>query len=382
MEHGPVNGPEVRGTERTRVVRKSGRLSGHGCSVRRYLHVFLGGYDCATLCDGATDRKSQRNCNVWGRIARGTDCVTPMWEALQGHLPERRADIDPGGFGSLVCFSLLEFVSLELMRTTTAFTLRGVARQIWRGGGLAAVLAAVLLLQPVGFFATADAQSQADPAEPILLEDFEAYEVGSFPDRWVHVSDSKEIRTYEEARESGETVVIKKEKGNKFVRLITKNEALRFSLRNGEEFNWNLEQHPRIQWRWRAKRLPKGASERGKNDVGGAIYVTFGTDWLGRPKSIKYTYSSSLPVGSVVSFGVLHVIVVSSGAEPYTGEWKTVQRNVIGDYRQVFGGEPPERPLSITFWSDSDTTGELAKVDLDDIQLLPQYRQHRSGERR
>lgn len=282
----------------------------------------------------------------------------------------------------MVCFYLLKLVALELMRTTAAFTLREAARQIWRGGGLAAVFAVVLLLQPVGFFATADAQSQADPVEPILLDDFEAYEVGSFPDRWVHVSESKEIRTYEEVRDPGETVTIKEENGNKFVRLVTKNEALRFSLRNGEEFSWNLEQHPRLRWRWRAKRLPKGASERGKNDVGGAIYVTFGTDWLGRPKSIKYTYSSSLPVGSVVSFGVLHVIVVSSGAEPFADEWKTVERNVLNDYRQVFGGEPPNRPLSITFWSDSDTTGELAKVDLDDIRLLPEYHRHRAGDRR
>lgn len=268
------------------------------------------------------------------------------------------------------------------MKTTFVISRLKAARHLWRRGSLAAVLAVVFLLQSVGFLGKVEAQNQSELPEPILLDDFESYEVGSFPDRWVHVSESKEIRTYEEVREPGETVVVKEEDGNKFLRLITRNEALRFSLRNGEEFRWNVEEHPRIQWRWRAKRLPEGASERGKNDVGGAIYVTFGTDWLGRPKSIKYTYSSSLPVGSVVSFGVLHVIVVSSGAQPYTGEWKTVQRNVIDDYRQVFGGEPPKRPLSITFWSDSDTTGELAKVDMDDIRLLPPYRRHRSGERR
>lgn len=254
-------------------------------------------------------------------------------------------------------------------------------RRLISTGGRASLLVAVLLGWPVAVSGQADAQSRARLPEPIVVDDFEGYRVGSFPDKWVHVSESRRILTYEEAREPGETVEVKEEDGNKFVRLITENEALRFTVRNGEELDWNLEDHPRIQWRWRAKRLPKGASEKGKNDVGGAIYVTFGTDWLGRPKSIKYTYSSSLPIGTVVPFGPLRVIVVSSGANPHTGQWKTIQQNVADDYRQVFGGDPPSRPLSITFWSDSDTTGELAKVDLDDIQLLPEFRRRQSGER-
>jgi Protein of unknown function (DUF3047). len=99
--------------------------------------------------------------------------------------------------------------------------------------------------------------------------------------------------------------------------------------------------------------------------------VTFGSDWLGRPKSIKYTYSSSLPVGTTVSFGPLKVIVVDSAREPRAGEWETVQRRIRDDYRQVFGGSPPDRPVSITLWSDSDTTGDEAVVDIDDLELLP-----------
>ena len=153
-----------------------------------------------------------------------------------------------------------------------------------------------------------------------------------------------------------------------------RNEAIRYSQRNGKEFDWSINELPRLKWRWRAHHLPEGASEKGENDTGAALYVTFGSDWLGRPKSIKYTYSSSLPVGTVVSFGPLKVIVVDSKREPGLGEWKTIQRNVVDDYHQVFGGDPPDRPLSITFWSDSDTTGDYAKVDFDDIQLLPPYR--------
>jgi hypothetical protein len=204
-----------------------------------------------------------------------------------------------------------------------------------------------------------------------IVDNFEQYEVGETPNEWVRVDSDKRVRTAENALEPGERFEVLEEGGTQFARLYTNNEYVRFSKRNGKEFDWNLTTHPRLQWRWRALELPEGASEKGKNDTGGAVYVTFGKDWLGRPKSIKYTYSSSLPVGTVVSFGPLKVIVVDSAAEPRQGTWQTVQRNVVNDYRQVFGGDPPNRPVSITISGDSDTTGSTSKVDINDIKLLP-----------
>ncbi len=207
-----------------------------------------------------------------------------------------------------------------------------------------------------------------------IVDDFEQYDTGEPPSRWVRVDGRDEVRSVSESLEDGERFEILTENGNQFIRLYTKGEYIRFSLRNGNEFDWNLNEHPRLQWRWRALRLPQGASEKDKNDTGGSVYVTFGTDWLGRPKSIKYTYSSSLPVGTTISFGPLKVIVVESAQEPRTGNWKTETRHVANDYRQVFGDDPPDKPVSITLSGDSDTTGDESKVDVDDITLLPSRR--------
>jgi hypothetical protein len=207
-----------------------------------------------------------------------------------------------------------------------------------------------------------------------VVADFEEYEEGAVPDGWVRVVSKNDIRPAKDAIEPGERFEVLKEKDNKFVRLYTDGEYLRFTKRNGKEFEWNLNTHPRLQWRWRALTLPQGASEKGENDTGGAIYVTFGKDWLGRPKSIKYTYSSSLPVGTVVSFGPLKVIVADSAREPGMRTWKKRTQNVVNDYKQVFGEEPPDRPVSITISGDSDTTGDESKVDIDDITLLPSNR--------
>jgi len=229
-------------------------------------------------------------------------------------------------------------------------------------------MGAVLLLSGMSGDAAVNAQISR------LVTDFEEYDEGTIPGGWVRVVSKSDTRAAEDALEPGEKFEVLEEDGNKFVRLYTDGEYIRFSKRNGKEFEWNLDKHPRLQWRWRALTLPKGASEKGTNDTGGAVYVTFDKDWLGRPKSIKYTYSSSLPVGTVVSFGPLKVIVADSAQEPKMRKWKTRTRHIIDDYKQVFGDDPPDRPVSITISGDSDSTGDESKVDIDDIMLLPSQR--------
>lgn len=232
---------------------------------------------------------------------------------------------------------------------------------------LASGLGVLMLVGLVG-------EMSAHAQKPRVIADFEQYQPGDIADQWVRVNSKDDIKSVQEELDAGEQFEIQKEDGNQFLRMATKGEYIRFSKRNGTEFEWNLKEYPRLRWRWRALTLPKGASEKGDNDTGASIYVTFGTDWLGRPKSIKYTYSSSLPVGTTVSFGALKVIVVSSARAPGLGKWKTIQRRIPDDYRQVFGGEPPDRPVSITVSGDSDTTGDESKVDIDDIELLPPIR--------
>lgn len=203
------------------------------------------------------------------------------------------------------------------------------------------------------------------------LDDFEDDATGAIPDQWVYVNSDGGEMPVSEALETGEIFEVRKEEDNQFLHLRVENESMRFSRTKRSGLNWNVRKRPVLTWRWRALQLPEGASEKDQNDTGAALYVTFDTDWLGRPKSIKYTYSSSLPVGTVVDFGKLYVIVVDSKPASGVGEWRTVRRNVMDDYKRIFGGRPPERPLSVTIWSDSDTTDDVAEADFDDIRFRP-----------
>jgi hypothetical protein len=212
-------------------------------------------------------------------------------------------------------------------------------------------------------------------AAPLLVDDFENGRAGAYPPRWKYLERSTlEPKAFDLVMNDHEKFFIVQEPGNKVLRAYTENESQRISLVNGEagyDFDWDLRTHPRLRWSWRANKLPVGASEEDKNDTGGAFYVTFDSkDWLRRPRTLKYTYSSTLPVGTVVKFGALRVIVVSTGADGH-GDWLTIERDVVADYRHVFDREPPDRPVLITLWSDSNDTQSVAEVDFDNIELLP-----------
>ncbi|MFW5972741.1 MAG: DUF3047 domain-containing protein [Bacteroidota bacterium] len=231
----------------------------------------------------------------------------------------------------------------------------------------------ILLLWIAGLPIGAVPAVPADSSAEVMIEDFQEYQTGHWPTRWRFIYGKDNAATLDELVADDRSFLVREERGRKFLRMETHGRSLRISLRAGIDFDWDIEEHPRISWEWRAHELPVDAREDRLNDTGAALYVTFGADWLGRPRSIKYTYSTLLPKGTVVRFGSLRVLVVDTGLEG-TGEWKTVDRDVMADYRQIFGGEPPRGPVSITLWSDSDDTRSSAIADFDNIRLLPPRR--------
>jgi len=210
----------------------------------------------------------------------------------------------------------------------------------------------------------------ADTTETVVLEDFESDRPGELPKKWRFLSSrERRFKPLEPFMRPTEKFTVLSEDGNNFLRAFTQGEAQRISLPHAS-VDWVLTKYPVLQWDWRARRLPEGAREDKVNDSGGAVYVSFAKkDWLGRPLSIKYVYSTGLPEGTVVSTGNVKVIVASSGLDG-TGRWKTVMRDVTEDFRRVFGGDPPDEPFTITLWSDSDNTNTVAEVDFDNIALV------------
>jgi len=208
---------------------------------------------------------------------------------------------------------------------------------------------------------------------PILLDDFESYGEGTLPVKWNAQLNSKLVPLTEEFFDDNEWFYIEKEEGRTFVRAFSRGESVHIAKENGDGYDWRLSQNPIISWDWRANVLPDGGREDKDhlNDSGAGVYVMFSLEGLliKRPQSIKYVYSSSLPEGTIVTYGKLKVIVASSKLDGM-GIWKTVTRDVVADYKKVFGEDPPDKPLFIRLWSDSDNTKSQSSADFDNIVLL------------
>lgn len=241
-----------------------------------------------------------------------------------------------------------------------------------------AQLVLVALILAFVWVALASAQQRGNS---YVVEDFESYRVGELPERW----NTNDGRTLVPADQSTMTADheyrILADGGNRFARATMSDYAYRLIRLNGDGYDWSVAAHPVLSWRWRIQEAPEGAREddRRKNDVAAAVYVSFDRDWLGRPRSIKYSYSSTLPVGTRISFGVLKVIVVGSAADGDAGEWVTFERDVVRDYEELFGRPfQDDRPIGITLFSDADDVpAGKAVADFDDIVLQTRFKDSR-----
>jgi len=212
------------------------------------------------------------------------------------------------------------------------------------------------------------------PAQPIIVEDFSYDE--AVPTHWRTLSrisrSAQPLPTV--LQRDDDYVEVVTLQGEKVLRVYTRDETVQVARVNGEEgFDWDISVHPVLSWRWRADRLPSGARETKKdlNDTGAAVYVSFNcNDWLGRLCTLKYTYSSTLPVGTTARYGPLRVLVVSSAMDGL-GRWLNIERNVRKDFKALFGKEAPDRPLFIMVWGDTDNTHGVSDAYFDTIAISP-----------
>lgn len=195
--------------------------------------------------------------------------------------------------------------------------------------------------------------------DEIVFEDFESSTLGQFPIGWDRAVDrpppyrvrEEDGNRYLEATDEGESVII------------------------GMETAWDLDEYPYVSFRLRVNRIPEGGDERTDDRVDSAagVYVTVKKVAFGRiPESVKYVWSSTLPVGSATrreGIGKPWQVVIGSGQEGL-GEWRTYVFDVRDAYRKTFGGNPGSKPAGIGILSDANSVGGQAYADYDDFKAL------------
>jgi len=133
----------------------------------------------------------------------------------------------------------------------------------------------------------------------------------------------------------------------------------------------NLKETPILQWSWKVLTLPKGGDARqaATDDEAGQIYVVWRRfPEMVRSRIIGYVWDTTAPAGEFVksqkTSTVTYIIVRSGTAE--LGKWLVEQRNVLEDYRKIYG-EAPANPDAVAVGIDSDDTKSSAEAYLGPI---------------
>ena len=160
--------------------------------------------------------------------------------------------------------------------------------------------------------------------------------------------------------------------------------------------NIDAERTPWLRWEWRVDTVHEKATVADdlREDTPARLVVAFGGDmsrlslrdrvffeqvelFTGNElpfATLTYVWDGELPVGSTPQYprsGRIRYDVVESGAAR-AGQWLRYERNVVDDYRQVFGEAPSGPITSVGVLTDSDDLKNHTEAWYGDIGLYAQ----------
>jgi hypothetical protein len=223
------------------------------------------------------------------------------------------------------------------------------------------------------------ASAQADSTENSLITAFST--ITSLEDGWEPMEFPKIDRhsRYQLTDDNGEQVV-KATTDNSASGLIA-----RVSVEPGDSLI--------LRWRWKVSNVYEQGNARKKegDDYPARIYVAFEFEpdeagFFERAKrktvevvfgeelpgnALNYIWANRLPVGEIVAnpFTDTTMMVAVNSGTANTGEWVTVERDIVADYRKAFDREPPKL-VGVAIMSDSDNTGASATAWYGDVSLV------------
>jgi hypothetical protein len=216
----------------------------------------------------------------------------------------------------------------------------------------------VLLIGLLGTLALAPVV--AARADSIVVEDWSEAEIGGrgVPPGWQKQNWGSPKYDF--------TIV--NEGGGKVLRLRSEDE----SSTSSKEIKVDVKQYPILEWRWKVVAIPKGGDARRKetDDEAAQLYVTFPRfPSAVRSRIIGYIWDSTAPVGAIFpsqKVGTVTFVVVRSG-DADLGEWHVETRNVLEDYRRIYGEGPRESVGAVAISINSQNTNSRAESYFGEI---------------
>lgn len=139
-----------------------------------------------------------------------------------------------------------------------------------------------------------------------------------------------------------------------------------------KKINFQPSKHRYLRWSWKIADTIKGGDEKLKSgdDYAARVYVVFKGRHFWQIKAINYIWANKLAKGEFVPsvYAADSKMVAVESGNRKAGQWLTEERDLLADYRLLFGTDPPEAE-AIAIMTDTDNTGGVAEAWYGDIIL-------------
>ncbi len=191
-------------------------------------------------------------------------------------------------------------------------------------------------------------------ADRVVVEDWRSYPLGTrgIPGEWKEQNWGKPAYDFEIVSDDAQPALHLRSKGDS----STISRDLGASVQ--------LNETPILEWRWKVMTLPAGgnACQQSTDDQAAQVYVA----WLRAPEAVRsriigYVWDSTAPAGTICKSqktSTVTYVVLRSGSGGL-GKWITERRNVVEDFRKIYG-EAPDNPTALSLGIDSDDTRSSA----------------------
>ena len=192
--------------------------------------------------------------------------------------------------------------------------------------------------------------------------------------KWFPFSDENSLNEWEEKVFKGKVVYrIESREDLSFVRATS--DAAASALYYKIKIDAKTRQ-PLVTWKWRVdkfpvKKNPENLEVQNEDDFAARVYVIFTAGFILNSKVLEYVWTETLPVGATGTSPYsknIKLMVLESGRSE-DGQWRTEERDILADYRKMFG-QSPERDMGMVgFMTNTEHTRTSANAMYDDIKI-------------
>lgn len=139
-----------------------------------------------------------------------------------------------------------------------------------------------------------------------------------------------------------------------------------------KEIEFDSVKYRYLRWSWKIADTVKGGDEKTKagDDYAARLYIVFPGRFFWQTKAINYIWANKLPKGENIPnpFTSNDMMVAVESGPSLAGQWLQEERDILSDYKQLFGENPPKAG-AVAMMTDTDNTGASAVAWYGDIVI-------------